>query len=138
MSAVQPVFSRHDTPSSFVFRIRNLPYPSSTYSVTVTPSAITVRTSNRKYYKAIAIPDITEAGRSATSGHEEKTREGRAELSADRMRWEWANNTLVIHYDKPDWVREKEARERAERKGMPTAERDKAAPEEAAPECRQQ
>ena len=46
------------------WRIRNLPYPLSTYSVTVSPEerVIIVRTTNKKYFKKLSIPDLDRAG----------------------------------------------------------------------------
>jgi hypothetical protein len=44
----------------FEWRVRNLPYPKPTYAVTLEQSdrKIVVRTSNKKYYKRIAIEDL--------------------------------------------------------------------------------
>lgn len=43
------------------WRIRNLPYPIETYSVTASGDdcTITVRTTNKKYFKKIHIPELT-------------------------------------------------------------------------------
>ena len=95
---LQPIFSRHDSPSHFIFRIRNLPYPASTYQLSVAPTAITLQTSNRKYYKQISIPELS------------------APLSADCMKWEHSNNTLIIWYTKPQPVKDREEAERQQRK----------------------
>lgn len=41
------------------WRIRNLPYPISVYSVTAEDDGtITIRTSNKKYFKKIKVPDL--------------------------------------------------------------------------------
>lgn len=52
--------TRRVTKNSLEWRIRNLPYTLDTYSVTAEPenSCITVRTSNKKYYKKLAVPDL--------------------------------------------------------------------------------
>jgi hypothetical protein len=46
------------------WRIRNLPYPLSVYSVKAEPESkcITVRTTNKKYFKKLAVPDLERAG----------------------------------------------------------------------------
>lgn len=48
--AAQPVFTRTDTKSAFQWRVRNLPYPQDTYSVTVEVAErkIVIRTTNKK------------------------------------------------------------------------------------------
>jgi sulfate adenylyltransferase subunit 1 (EFTu-like GTPase family) len=42
------------------WRIRNLPYPCEVYNVTVEPTKkkIIVRTTNKKYYKSIDVPEV--------------------------------------------------------------------------------
>ncbi|XP_011423586.3 protein DPCD [Magallana gigas] len=87
-SSANPVFARKDTASSFQWRIRNLPYPIDTYNVTVDPEnrTVTVRTTNKKYFKKISIPDMD-----------------RAHLPLDQsaINVAHANNTLIITYKKP-------------------------------------
>eukprot|EP00899_Mesostigma_viride_P009989 jgi/Mesvir1/18992/Mv18953-RA.1 len=87
-SSANPIFSRKDAKDDFQWRVRNLPYPASTYSVTVdTPQRqIVVRTSNKKYFKRFNIPEMDAAG---------------IPLSEDELSWEYANNTLIISYSKP-------------------------------------
>merc|ERR1719456_1791943 len=60
-SQENPIFLRKDTPDQFQWRIRNLPYPAEVYSVTIEEDKqqIVVRTSNKKYFKRIDLPDIT-------------------------------------------------------------------------------
>ncbi|KAB0404077.1 hypothetical protein E2I00_000292 [Balaenoptera physalus] len=55
-----PIFMRKDTKMSFQWRIRNLPYPKDVYSVCVDQKerCVVVRTTNKKYYKKFAIPDL--------------------------------------------------------------------------------
>merc|ERR1712178_188065 len=50
-----PILVRKDRPHAFEWRIRNLPYPKPTYTVTVDAenNQLIVRTSNKKYYKRI-------------------------------------------------------------------------------------
>ena len=62
-SSSNPVLVRNDRPHCFEWRIRNLPYPKSTYSVTIDQEErqIVIRTSNKKYFKRIDIADLDRA-----------------------------------------------------------------------------
>jgi len=90
-SVSNPQCIRKDTSKAFQWRIRNLPYPLSTYSVTIDENGttITVRTSNKKYFKKITVPDIE-----------------RRKLKMDKkfLTFAHANNTLIIQYQKPQQV----------------------------------
>ena len=102
-SASQPQLSRKDTADAFEFRIRNLPYPKDVFSVQIepaTPDAITVRTSNKKYFKRLEIPEMK--------------RQGLA-LDGAALSWDHARNTLLVAYKKPMALRVVEAAERRER-----------------------
>ena len=79
---------RKDTDKRFEWRIRNLPYPKDTYSVEVDheKQQIVLRTSNKKYFKRIDIPDLKRAG---------------IKLEESEVAWKYANNTVIISYDKP-------------------------------------
>ena len=59
-NATQPIFIRKDTSAKFEWRIRNLPYPKDTYIIEVDHSKqqIVLKTTNKKYYKRIDIPDL--------------------------------------------------------------------------------
>ncbi|KAM4031436.1 protein DPCD [Anomaloglossus baeobatrachus] len=83
-----PVFMRTDTKSSFRWRIRNLPYPKEVYSVTVDGKerCCVVRTTNKKYYKKFAVPDLDRC---------------QLDLDESSLRFAHANNTLIITYQKP-------------------------------------
>lgn len=60
---LQPFITRRITKTSLEWRIRNLPYPESIYSVTAEPDGtMTVRTSNKKYFKKLRIPDLERIG----------------------------------------------------------------------------
>ncbi|GFG28182.1 hypothetical protein Cfor_07833, partial [Coptotermes formosanus] len=63
-SSSAPFVSRRTTKSSLEWRIRNLPYPLSVYSVKAEPEnkCITVRTTNKKYFKKLAVPDLERVG----------------------------------------------------------------------------
>lgn len=54
----KPAFSKRLTKKNIEMRIRNLPYPIETYSVTTDKESIIVRTSNKKYFKQIQIPEL--------------------------------------------------------------------------------
>ena len=62
-SDTQPVFMRKDTKAEFQWRIRNLPYAKDIYDIRVDfeKNEIVVRTTNKKYFKRIDIPDLKRA-----------------------------------------------------------------------------
>lgn len=92
-SATNPIFLRKDTPEHFQWRIRNLPYPVDVYSVVVDheKQQIVVRTSNKKYFKRIDVPDLQRV-------------EGDLKLRDDLLGWKHQHNTLIISYTKPQEV----------------------------------
>lgn len=94
-SSSQPIFLRKDTPEHFQWRIRNLSYPSDVYSVKVDHEKqdIVVRTSNKKYFKRIDVPDLRRIGLT---------------LKDESLDWVHKNNALIISYAKPKQVREAE------------------------------
>ncbi|KAF2879101.1 hypothetical protein ILUMI_27065 [Ignelater luminosus] len=59
-NASQPFVRRRVTKRSIEWRIHNLPYPIDTYRVTVEQKAkcLTVRTTNKKYFKKLQIPEF--------------------------------------------------------------------------------
>ena len=100
LNASNPVFSRLDTKENFQWRIRNLPYDQSVYSVTIENDLeIVVRTSNKKYYKRIDIPDMKRLS---------------LKLNSAALVWKHQHNTLVITYAKPPQVLEAEKKHLAE------------------------
>jgi len=103
-SATQPIFLRKDTPDHFQWRIRNLTYPSDVYSVKVDHEKqdIVVRTSNKKYFKRIDVPDVRRLGLA---------------LKDEPLEWVHKNNALIISYAKPPEVRS------AEQKSLKEAEK---------------
>jgi len=94
-SQSNPIFLRKDTPEHFQWRIRNLVYPSNVYSVSVDheKQEVVVRTSNKKYYKRIQVPDLVRLG---------------LKLKDDLLTWKHQHNTLVISYNKPAEFMEEE------------------------------
>jgi hypothetical protein len=105
---------RQDTPTHFEFRIRNLPYPSDTYQLSVDDATqeIILRTTNKKYYKRMNIPDLRIAAMGGSGGG------NGGKLDASQLSHRHANNTLVISYVKPASIRELEARYKLEIKRM--------------------
>lgn len=103
-SSSNPIFLRKDTPEHFQWRIRNLPYPANVYSVAVDHEKqdIVVRTSNKKYYKRISVPDIGRVG---------------LKLQDAALSWRHQHNTLIISYTRPQEVAE------YEQKALQVAER---------------
>eukprot|EP00397_Hematodinium_sp_SG-2012_P052552 GEMP01062186.1.p1 GENE.GEMP01062186.1~~GEMP01062186.1.p1 ORF type:complete len:198 (+),score=29.12 GEMP01062186.1:32-595(+) len=91
VSNTNPIFMRKDTDDMFQWRIRNLHYPKDTYGISVDDETqqIVIRTSNKKYFKRIDIPDMR-----------------RLELKLDRscVTWEHKHNTLIVSYPKPEQV----------------------------------
>lgn len=75
------------TKTCLEWRIRNLPYSQDIYSVTAEPEnrCITVRTSNKKYFKKISVPDLERAGVS---------------LEQNRISFLHKYNTLIITVSK--------------------------------------
>jgi len=86
-----PVFLRKDTPQDFQWRIRNLMFPADVYSITVDheKQEIVVRTSNKKYFKRIPVPDCARLG---------------LPLKDEMLTWKHQHNTLIISYSKPPQV----------------------------------
>lgn len=94
-SASNPIFLRKDTPEHFQWRVRNLPYPADVYSITIDheKQEIVVRTSNKKYYKRIQVPDLARLG---------------LKMQDNALTWKHQHNTLVISYARPAEVVEHE------------------------------
>jgi hypothetical protein len=100
-----PQFLRKDSKLNFEWRVRNLPYPPETYSVTVDPAdrKIVVRTANKKYYKRFGIPELDHLQRP---------------LEDAALRWQHANHTLHITYIKPAEVVQAERDDQRELKNV--------------------
>lgn len=90
-----PIFTRKDNSKAFQWRIRNLPYPLNVYSVTVDDNkqSITLRTSNKKYFKRFHISDMERA---------------KLNLEQSEISIAHTNNTLIITYQKPSLILEQE------------------------------
>ncbi|XP_033113405.1 protein DPCD-like [Anneissia japonica] len=100
-SSGNPIFMRKDTASAFQWRIRNLPYPVDTYSITVDQEqrCCIIKTTNKKYYKRFNIPDLERL---------------KLPLEQSAISHAHANNTLIISYAKPSAVLEMEKKVRQE------------------------
>ncbi|XP_023012395.2 protein DPCD [Leptinotarsa decemlineata] len=87
-SSNQPIVSRRNTRLNLEWRIRNLPYSMDTYSVTVIPEerCLIVRTTNKKYYKKLVIPELNRLN---------------LELEQSSVSFSHKFNTLIITYKKP-------------------------------------
>mmetsp|Transcript_20837 Transcript_20837/g.48734 ORF Transcript_20837/g.48734 Transcript_20837/m.48734 type:complete len:287 (-) Transcript_20837:2-862(-) len=106
-SSNNPIFLRKDTPEHFQWRIRNLPYPTDVYSISVDHETqeIVVRTTNKKYYKRIQVPDLPR--------HNLKFKD-------ELLSWKHQHSTLIISYAKPPEILagEREALREAEKSAV--------------------
>ena len=120
-SNVNPALVRKDRVNAFEWRIRNLPYPKPTYSVTVDGEArqLVVRTTNKKYFKRISIEDLDRM---------------RLPIEEKALSWTHENNTLVIQYRKPAEVLQREQQAKQERLTAP----DEPAKPDGDVDCKQQ
>lgn len=82
---------------------RNAPWPKEVYTVQAESLKIVVRTSNKKYFTRIPIPDLDRCG---------------IQLDSSLLDYDWANATLVITYQKPVQILELERKEKEERKKL--------------------
>lgn len=87
-SGSNPLLSRSDTEDHFQWIVENLPYPASTYCVTVdeVTHRIIIKTSNRKYYKRLELPELTDHG---------------LQLNEKLLTWRHSQDTLTVSYTKP-------------------------------------
>lgn len=98
-----PIFVRTDKRDAFVWRIRNLPYPSEVYKLSVEGDEIVLRTTNKKYYKRWRVNDLAEL---------------KVPLDPARLSCSYASNTLVVTYAKPLEILQYEEQKRRERATM--------------------
>ena len=101
-----PVFVRKDRPHAFEWRVRNLPYPKPTYSVTVDheQNQIVIRTANKKYFKRIDVDDLDRV---------------RVPLEDASLSWTHENSTLIVQYKKPAVILQKEKEAKVARLSAP-------------------
>uniref|UniRef100_A0A674BHB8 Protein DPCD n=1 Tax=Salmo trutta TaxID=8032 RepID=A0A674BHB8_SALTR len=76
------------TKTSFLWRVRNLPYPIEVYNISVEPyqRCCIIRTNNKKYYKKFNVPDLDRS---------------QLPLDSSALNFTHANNTLIVSYKKP-------------------------------------
>ncbi|KAF5295289.1 hypothetical protein FQA39_LY13154 [Lamprigera yunnana] len=87
-NATQPFISRRITRNNLEWRIRNLPYPINVYSIETDgeKKALIVRTSNKKYYKILNVPELQRLN---------------LLLKQSNVQFTHKFNTLIITYKKP-------------------------------------
>lgn len=96
ISNTEPILTKRITKKNIEWRIRNLPYPIEVYDITADAErrAIIVKTTNKKYYKVIQVPDLDRCC----------LKPSQANISVHHQ-----YNTLIITYKKPDILCEMEA-----------------------------
>ena len=126
-SAANPTLARNDRPHAWEWRVRNLPYPKPTYSVTLDleQRQVVVRTSNKKYYKRLDIPEMDRH---------------RLPLDEKALSWMHENSTLIVLYKKPEAVLRAERAAKLERARAESEVAPPGAPalQDDSPECKQQ
>ncbi|XP_055591978.1 protein DPCD [Uranotaenia lowii] len=110
-SSTEPLLSKRITRVAIEWRIRNLPYPLCTYSITCDGDerTITVRTSNKKYFKRIEIPEFQRCNFAPRQ----------EDLTVFHQ-----NQTLIISYKKPPILIEMEKAVLVELQNIETIEYD--------------
>ncbi|CAH1155587.1 unnamed protein product [Phaedon cochleariae] len=88
-SSNQPFVTRRNTRVNLEWRIRNLPYPLSIYSVTVNPEegCLVIKTTNNKYFKKLAVPELQRLN---------------IVLEPCKISFSHKFNTLIVVYEKPN------------------------------------
>lgn len=120
-SASNPVFCPRESREHWEWRVRNLPYEKSVYSVTVDAEKdeLVLRTSNRKYFKRFHVPALRRAGQ---------------QLDGEAVSFDHSGTTLIIQYEKPDDIVEAESRVMAARAAQASQEQAR----DGQPDCKQQ
>eukprot|EP00698_Gefionella_okellyi_P020657 TRINITY_DN6513_c0_g1_i1.p1 TRINITY_DN6513_c0_g1~~TRINITY_DN6513_c0_g1_i1.p1 ORF type:complete len:199 (-),score=28.25 TRINITY_DN6513_c0_g1_i1:80-676(-) len=104
-AGANPVFIRKDTTDLFEWRIRNMPWPPSTYQLAIEGNEIVLRTTNKKYYKRWNIPELQVAS---------------LPIEPERLACKYENQTLIISYRKPQQVVKLDENARRERSTIRT------------------
>ncbi|XP_075221747.1 protein DPCD [Lycorma delicatula] len=96
-SSDNPYIVKRVTKTNLEWRIRNLPYPLETYSVTTDQNekCIVVKTSNKKYFKKLQVQELDRVG-----------------LVPEQQALDYSHkfNTLIITYKKPQQVLQMESK----------------------------
>ncbi|XP_055536010.1 protein DPCD [Wyeomyia smithii] len=110
-ASTEPVLSKRVTRIALEWRIRNLPYPLSTYTITCDGDArsITVRTANKKYFKKIIVPEFQRCN---------------FPPKQEDLTVRHQNQTLIISYKKPAILIEMEKAVLTELQNVETIEYD--------------
>lgn len=99
-SSSMPVVMRKDTKEAIQFRIRNLNYDKDVFSVSIDAgdtNTLVVRTSNKKYFKKLQIPELMRM---------------KVPLEQASVSFEHERGTLIISYQKPLFLLAQEHEER--------------------------
>ncbi|PRP83389.1 protein DPCD [Planoprotostelium fungivorum] len=107
-----PIFVVQDSVPSYVWRVRNIFYPQEkTYQVSCQPRdrKITIRTTNKKYFKVFNIPDMDALG---------------LPYEEDKLSWSYSSPTLIIRYEKPPQIKRLEEEKRKEREKVPVVDQE--------------
>jgi hypothetical protein len=102
-SVDSPSITRQDTKSDYSWTVVNVPWPLDIWDITTSGNQVFLKTRNRKYFKILRITDMDRMGIS---------------LNQESIRYNVVNNTLVVYYKKPNFVLQKEEKERNQRKEM--------------------
>ncbi|XP_058462355.1 protein DPCD [Malaya genurostris] len=110
-ATTEPFLSKRITRNAIEWRIRNLPYPLNTYTITCDGAAhmVTVRTSNKKYFKKIVVPEFQRCN---------------FEPKVEDLMLRHQNQTLIISYKKPPILIEMEKAVLLELQNVETVEYD--------------
>jgi hypothetical protein len=105
LSENNPIFYRHDTPTHWRWRVRQIPYPADVYRITVESekNQIVIRTTNKKYFKRIDAPN----GES---------------LQQSEIDWHWSYGALEITHKKPPRVISQDRQDSEWRRSLPIKE----------------
>jgi hypothetical protein len=125
-SSAMPIMTRKDDASTIRYRIRNLDYPADVFAVTVDgadPHSIVVRTSNKKFYKKLQIPELVRAG---------------MPLDGAALSHEHERGTLIISYKKPMFLLSVEHQDKLMRSGLKFRRVDDPSAAADGPGCAQQ
>lgn len=102
LSNSNPFISRKDSKTEFIFRIRNLAgFSAENFQVGIDSDTqhIVVRTTNKKYFTKIQVPDLTRM---------------KLLLKKESLGHKYSNSTLIVTYKKPQEILEREEKIRSE------------------------
>lgn len=110
-ASTEPILSKRATRNALEWRIRNLPYPLSTYTITCEGDdrTITIRTANKKYFKKIVVPEFQRCN---------------FPPKQEDLNVRHQNQTLIISYKKPSILIEMEKAVLVELQNVETIEYD--------------